>query len=57
MEQNSILAIVALVVSVVGTLIGIINHKRVKSTCCGKTLEASIDINQTTPPPISASKE
>jgi len=57
MEQNSILAIVALVVSVGGTLIGIINHKRVKSTCCGKTLEASIDINQTTPPPISASKE
>jgi hypothetical protein len=57
MEQNSILAIVALVVSVGGTLIGIINHKRVKSTCCGKTLEASIDINQTTPPPISAPKE
>jgi hypothetical protein len=57
MEQNSIMAVVALVVSVGGTLIGIINHKRVKSTCCGKTLEASIDINQTTPPPISAPKE
>ena len=56
MDQNNILSIVALVIAVGGTVIGIFNHKRVVSTCCGRRLEASIDINQTTPPPISASK-
>jgi hypothetical protein len=56
MEQNGILAIVALLVSIGGTILGIVNHKRVVSNCCGKRLEASIDISQTTPPPISSPK-
>jgi hypothetical protein len=56
MDQNNILSIVALVIAVGGTVVGIFNHKRVVSTCCGRKLEASIDINQTTPPPISAPK-
>lgn len=27
-----------------------LNHKRVRCTCCGKKLEASLDIEETTPP-------
>lgn len=31
----------------------IVNHKRIRSNCCGKKLEASIDIENTTPPEIN----
>jgi hypothetical protein len=34
-----------------GKLIQVINHKRVKSSCCGKKIEASFDIEQTIPSP------
>ena len=26
-----------------------VNHHRIRSTCCGKNLEASIDVDETTP--------
>jgi hypothetical protein len=26
------------------------NHKRVRSNCCGKKLEMSLDVDETTPP-------
>ena len=26
-----------------------VNHHRIRSTCCGKNLEASIDVEETTP--------
>lgn len=28
---------------------GAINHRRIRSNCCGRTLEASLDISATTP--------
>ena len=40
---------IALIVSIGGILIGIINHKRLRSKCCKKTLEVSLDIENTTP--------
>ena len=43
------MSILALVISVTTTFIGIINHKRVISKCCGRQLDASIDINNTSP--------
>jgi hypothetical protein len=27
-----------------------VNHKRIRSNCCGKKIEASLDIEDTTPP-------
>jgi hypothetical protein len=48
--DNQILSIVSIVISVLGTFIALINHKRIKSKCCGRELDASIDINNTTPP-------
>jgi len=47
--DNNILSIVALCVAVVSSIIGIINHKRIRSSCCGRELEASINIENTTP--------
>ena len=42
--------VIALAISIVGTIIGIINHKKLKSSCCGRKLEISVDIENTTPP-------
>jgi len=49
-ESSGIIAIVGLVISVGGSIVAIVNHKRLRSTCCGKKIEASIDIEETTPP-------
>ena len=42
---GSSLGIVSLVISVLTYF----NHKRIRSTCCGKKLEASIDVENTSP--------
>ena len=48
-QTGGILGIIAFAVSVVGTVYTAINHKRVRSNCCGKNLEASLDVENTTP--------
>ena len=35
--------------SVVSIIIGAINHKRIRSTCCGRNITSSIDIESTSP--------
>jgi len=49
MEDTTILSIVAIVISVGGTILGIVNHTRIRSVCCGKKLEISLDVEKTTP--------
>jgi len=49
-ESSGIIAIVGLIISVGGSVLAVLNHKRLRSTCCGKKIEASIDIEETTPP-------
>ena len=49
-SSSGILGLVAIIVSVGGSILAVINHTRVRSTCCGKTGEVSLDISQTTPP-------
>jgi hypothetical protein len=51
--DNQTMSIVALVVSIGGIVLGIVNHKRIRSNCCGKKGEASFDIDTTTPPKIT----
>jgi hypothetical protein len=53
MDQQSILSIVAIVLSVGGTALAVINHTRVKSMCCGKKIEVSLDVDRTQPSPVS----
>jgi hypothetical protein len=47
MDSNVILSWVAIVISVGSVIIGVINHKRIVSSCCGKKAEISFDINNT----------
>jgi hypothetical protein len=55
--QNTILAGIALAISVGGTIIGIINHKRIVSKCCGRKADLSIDIQDTRTEPKSPSRK
>ena len=50
--DSSILSMIAIAVSVLTAVVGVINHKRIRSNCCGKIAEASIDIENTTPPKL-----
>jgi len=51
MDSNNILSIVAIVVSIGGAVITAINHTRIRSACCGRSIDVSLDIEKTTPPP------
>lgn len=48
--DTQVLSIASIVISIIGTVITVINHKRIRSKCCGREIDASIDINNTTPP-------
>lgn len=48
-SENYAMTIVALVISVGTVVIGVINHKRIRSNCFGRKTEISIDIESTTP--------
>jgi hypothetical protein len=49
MDDNSILSIIAITLSVVGGVITAINHHRIRSQCCGRDLSVSLDIEKTSP--------
>lgn len=51
MDSSGVLGVTALVISVVGAVIAAINHKRLRSNCCGKKVEMSVDISDTTHSP------
>jgi hypothetical protein len=52
MDINSVLSMAALIVSIISMMMGIINHKKIKSKCFGHDLgETSLDITSTTPEP------
>ena len=47
--DSNILSGVAVGVSLVSVVIGYINHTRIRSMCCGRKLEVSLDISKTSP--------
>lgn len=49
-DVTAALAIIGVVVSVGSSVLAVINHTRVRSVCCGKKLEVSLDVEKTTPP-------
>jgi hypothetical protein len=49
MDDTTLLSILAITLSVVGTVITAINHHRIRSQCCGRDLTVSIDIEKTSP--------
>ena len=57
MDNSEVMGMVSLIVAISGAIIGIINHKRIRSRCCGHNVEASVDIENTTPPTIKKPEE
>ena len=53
MDSSGIIAIVSLVVAVGGSVLATINHTRVKSMCCGKKIEVSLDVDKTVESPTN----
>lgn len=52
--DSQAMSIVAIVVSVGGVIITAVNHTRIRSACCGRKIDVSLDIEKTTPPPIKS---
>jgi len=48
-NTSSALSIGAIIVSLGGSVIAVINHKRIRSNCCGAKTEVSLDIENTIP--------
>jgi hypothetical protein len=53
MDENKIISILAIVCSVGGIIIGIINHKRIISRCNNRNIDISLDIVKTPTPEIN----
>lgn len=55
MEQatTNVLTYVAFAVGVISSVLAAINHTRIRSACCGKKLEISLDVDKTTPKKMS----
>ena len=50
MDSGQILGGVGIAISVIGSVIAALNHKRCRSRCCKRELSASIHIEDGTPP-------
>ena len=48
--DTTIAAYASVVISLAAVILGIIDHKRIRSSCCGKEASVSLDIEATTPP-------
>ncbi len=54
-QDTSIIAFCGLAVSILTAIVGAINHKRIRSECCGAKGQVSFDIDTTSP--VVGSKE
>jgi len=50
MDSTQLLSIVSVVLSVGGTFLALVNHHRIRSSCCGRNDVMSLDVESTTPP-------
>jgi len=53
MDQAQLLSAIAIAISSAGAIFAALNHTRIRSGCCGKKLEVSIDVDKTTPTAIA----
>ena len=50
MDSGQALGLTGIIIGLISSFIGLVNHKRIRSSCCGKKIETSFDIDTTTPP-------
>lgn len=48
-QTTPVIAYCGFLISIASIVIGAINHKRIRSKCCGKEITSSIDIENTSP--------
>ena len=51
METSEILSYSSIAIAVGSVIFGVINHKRIRSNCCGHRGEISLDVENTSPTP------
>lgn len=51
MDNGQILGGVGIILSVIGTIIGVINRRRCRSKCCGREASMSVVIDAVPPTP------
>lgn len=49
-QTTTVISYCGLLLSIASVIMGVINHKRIRSKCCGHTADISVDIENTTPP-------
>ena len=49
MDTNNVVSYVAIVVSVASVVLGVINHRRIRSNCCGRIGVVSLDVEPSSP--------
>jgi len=49
MDNNAFISYLSLAISIASVVLGIVNHKRVRSNCCGRIGVVSLDVEPTTP--------
>ena len=50
MMIGSYLGYASMIVMGIGSIVALINHRRIRSTCCTREVSVSLDIDATTPP-------
>ena len=55
-QTTAVVGYVSILLSVGTIVFGAINHKRVRSSCCGHKVDVSLDVENTTPPKIEIPK-
>lgn len=51
-EASQVGGVLGIIITVIGVIYGAINHKRLRSTCCGRKVDISVDIDSTSPLPL-----
>lgn len=51
--QTNVLTYVAFGVGIASSLLAAVNHTRIRSACCGKKIEISLDVEKTSPKKLS----
>lgn len=49
MDGGQLMGGLAVAISAITAIIAAVNHKRIRSNCCGKPIVVSVDIENTTP--------
>lgn len=49
MDTNAIMGYIGFGLSIASIVLGVINHRRIRSNCCGRVGEVALDIENTSP--------